>query len=138
MAVIPTPAEVTALTGVTVEQVTIDVAATYIEVYSGRHVDLWPHLSASDQRTLKLALAFQAAWLHVHPEALTAMDVASFGQLDQNVSYHEDAARTQLSALTRRLLKQLSWKGIRSVSVTTDFQRGGVDDDHAGAWSPLP
>ena len=136
---ITTPAEVETLTGSTVTEANITVASSIVEVHAGRNQDVWPHLKAADARTLKLAVAFQAAWLTAHPDALTRMDVDSMSQLDQSITPRAAESLT-LAPLARRMLKRLSWRGIRSVPLTTDFQRTTPSDDDVADpyWSPLP
>jgi len=131
-----TPAEVETLTGVAVSTGDLAVSRTVVEVHAGRNQDVWPYLKASDQRSLKLAVAFQAAWFTSHPEALGSMDVASISQLDQSIT-PRDAEALTLAPLARRMLKRLSWRGIRAVPIVTDFQRTHVDTDHAGYWGAL-
>lgn len=137
MAII-TPSEVATLTGATVTAGEVSVAEAVIEVHAGRNASVWPHLGAGDLRVLKLAVAFEAVWLQAHPEALGSMDVSSASQLDQSLTPRDVTALT-LSPLARRTLKRLSWRGIRSVSLRTDFQRLGASDDEADSlWSRLP
>lgn len=133
---VATPAEVLKLTGATVDADGIEAATTIIEVFAGRDPEVWSKLRARDQRHLKLAVIYQAGWLASHPEALGMMDVDSFSQLDQSASPRDSAALV-LAPLAKRTLKRLSWKGIRSVPVSTPFQRKRGDDDHEGHWSAL-
>lgn len=132
---IATPEEVLKLTGATVDAEAIEAATTIIELYVGRDPEVWPKLRERDQRHLKLAVIYQAGWLAHHPEAYSMMDVESFSQLDQSASPRDSAALT-LAPLAKRALKRLSWKGIRSVPITTAFQRKR-SDDHEGYWSAL-
>ena len=133
---VATPEEVLKLTGASVTENDVEAAATIIEVFAGRDPEVWPKLRERDQRHLKLAVIYQAGWMAAHPEALSMMDVDSFSQLDQSASPRDSAALV-LAPLAKRTLKRLSWKGIRSVPVSTAFQRKRGDDDHEGHWSAL-
>lgn len=134
---ITTPEDVERLTRATVDAETIDVAAGIIELVAGRSTEVWSKLRPGDQRILKQATAYQAAWIASHPEAFTAMDVSYFQQLDQRVDLRGPDS-LYLAPLAKRALKRLSWRGIRSVPLSTDFTRRPELGDHEGYWSPLP
>lgn len=131
---IATVDDVASLTGVRVTDPALLMAHAVVEVYAGRPQEVWAHLKPSDQRSLKLATAYQAAWMDAHPEAFSTMDVTSAAQLDHSFA-PRDADSLTLAPLAKRVLARLSWRGIRSVAVSTDLGHSEFEPEHD--WRPL-
>lgn len=92
--------------------------------------------SSRNQRWLKRAIAYQAAWMEEHPEVFTSMDVASLSQVDFSVGFRNNPNSQFLAPLARACMKRLSWMGSRSVSIKSSLQAGAVTDDDL-AWRPI-
>lgn len=125
--------EVTSLTGMNIGEADIAIAQSIVELTCGRaEADLKPR----DQRWMKMAVAYQAAWMASHPEVFSTMDVSSMSQTDMSVVFRNDREAVYLAPLARKALRRVSWRGTRSIQVGSDFQSGKVDD-HEGQWSSL-
>jgi hypothetical protein len=135
---VATPEDVANLTGAVVTEPQLIQAQGLVEVSCGRPWETWANASTIDRRKLKLAVVYQSAWMLAHPEAFTSLDATSFSQLDQSVTVRDSDSLT-LSPLAKKLLRRLSWRrSVRTIPLTTSFQRTpDPDDDHAGHWSAL-
>lgn len=108
-------ADITAITGVTVDEGERTRAAIVIETLTGliESVDR-PDISDRDRYYLKLATAFQAAWMHDHPDLYSREDVTSASQDGESVTFRNVDAHT-IAPLARKAIKKLSWAGRRVV-----------------------
>lgn len=118
MAVFAEIAEITTLTGVTVDATTRALAAQAVEIATGLiegtledRVDI----SDRDRYWLKLACSYQAAWLEAQPDYLTRNDVATVSQDGQSATGGAHDWLT-LSPLARKATKRLSWRGTRPLA----------------------
>lgn len=109
-------ADITAITGVTVAEDERTRAAIVIETMTGliESVDR-PDISDRDRYYLKLATAFQAAWMHDHPDLYSREDVTSASQDGESVTFRNVDAHT-LAPLARKSIRRLSWRGIRAIA----------------------
>lgn len=109
-----TVAETANITGRTVTDATVTQAQFQIELFSGVTEEY--AIPRRDLRHLKLAVAYQAAWLAGQIDVSTRTDVSQFTQDEMSATYaHEDAV--VLAPLAQRALRRLSWKGSRSVQL---------------------
>ncbi|MFB7111731.1 hypothetical protein [Streptomyces sp. NPDC056291] len=114
-----TTADVLDITGVTVTEAQLTRAQHVIDMVSGRTYDIHDLLVAENRRRdlywLKLAVAYQAAWMIAQPDMFTRMNVT---RVDQDMSEAEmGASALVLAPLARRALNRLSWRGTRSLQV---------------------
>ena len=107
--------EIVAITGVTVEEDARKRAAIVIETVTGLIEDVdRPDITDRDRYYLKLATAFQAAWIHDHPDLYSREDVTSASQDGESVTFRNVDAHT-IAPLARKAIKKLSWAGRRVV-----------------------
>lgn len=144
MAEFATIAQVAELTGASVDAQTRLLAAQAVEMSTGlvegtlaERVDM----TARDLYFLRLACAYQAAWLNVQPDYLTRNDVKSVSHDGQAAQGNPDWLT--LAPLARKATKRLSWRGTRSLNTGTLTRRERLalalqesgDDRHA--WRPI-
>lgn len=101
-------------TGVVVTEAQLAQAQGMIELFSGVTEDY--ALSGRDVRHLRMAVAYQAAWLKGQIDVTTRTDVSSVTQDEMSFQYANQEAPV-LAPLARVALKRLSWKGTRSTMV---------------------
>lgn len=106
--------QVTEITGVTVSEAVLTQAQFNIELFSG--VDESYLIKARDQRYLRMATAYQAAWLKGQIDVMTRTDVSDVTQDEMSLRY-ANAEAPVLAPLARQAIKRLSWKVSRSVMV---------------------
>jgi len=140
-----TTSDTLALTGVTVSDAVLAQAQGVIELYAGISEGNSADLSDANQRMLKAAVAYQAAWMHGQVDVTTRSDVA---QLQQDgatvVPTGQDALL--LAPLARRALDRLSWLRVRRTTFKQGRRPLSFDEYRAawlrdevghGAWRPL-
>ena len=142
-----TIAEVLALTGATVTTAQRSQAAVVIEMTTGLiegTLEARSDISDRDRYWLRVACAYQAAWLLSQPDFLTRDDVTSLSLDGQSASGKADWL--VLSPLARRAMKRLSWRGTRTLynepterDVDAAIRRHALDGsrDHPGEWMPI-
>lgn len=125
MANIVTTADVLALTGQTVTDNHIAQAQGIISVKCGRDLSdalifsgtglaaLVPF--ARDQRLLKQAVVYQAAWIPAHPDTFLAADIQQYTADGTSAVYKENGM--YLAPLARTCLRRLSWQRTRSIHI---------------------
>lgn len=102
------------ITGVSVTAVKITQAQAMIELFSGVTEEY--KLRPRDVRHLKMAVAYQAAWLEGQIDVTTRTDVGQATQDEMSFTYATDKPDAAvLAPLAHRALRRLSWKGNRSV-----------------------
>lgn len=114
-------AEITTLTGVTVDAATRSLAAQAVELSTGLiegTLDERVDIVDRDLYWLKLMCAYQAAWLVAQPDYLTRNDVATASQ-DGQAATGGTRDWLTLSPLARKASKRLSWRGTRSLATGT-------------------
>jgi len=138
MALITTIEEVQRVSGVSVSADILRRAQTVIDLICGRELDdakLNERVNTRDLGRLKLAVAYQAAWMDAHPEVFSTMDVASIDQDDLNVKFRDNPEAQLLAPLAKMALSRVSWRnrGMASVSVNSAFQGRNYIED----WRPI-
>lgn len=143
MALFATIAEITTLTGVTVDATTRGLAAQSIETKTGLiegTLAARTDISDRDLYWLKLACAWQAAWLQAQPDFLTRNDVSAVSVDGQSATGRADWLT--LSPMARTSIKRLSWVGTRSMLIGSPAARlvsdplGEAADDRE-KWRPI-
>lgn len=112
-----TTAEIQATVGVAVTDVTRSLAAQAIEMHTGL-IEGVQRVNLSDRNAywLKLAVAYQAAWLVAQPDYLDRNAVSSATQDGQSATGANPEWLT-LSPLARKSIKRLDWRGTRGLVV---------------------
>jgi hypothetical protein len=133
-----TVADVHTLTGKTVTQEVRDQAAATIELHTGAIEAVErTDITDRDRYWLKLAVAYQAAWLP--PDLFERNDVDAAAQDGESASFRPDAHT--LGPLARKALKRLSWRGPRAIllgaSTSTDLSVTSERYDDLLPWSPV-
>lgn len=99
-------------------------------------------ISTANVRKLQRAVAFQAAWLETHPDAIDAMDVTGVSQDGLSATYSAQNA-AYLAPIAARLIRRLSWRlaplrarpgGARILDVGN---RDNAERDDQFTWSPM-
>ena len=102
----------------------LTIADTDITVYANRSQAASASISNRDLLALKLATCYQAAWLPAQPDALTRVNVESSTVDGESVRFSSDAQQN-LAPGAIRALKNLSWKGSRTLVVVPTSVRLG-------------
>lgn len=118
-----TTSDVQRLTGKVVQDTDVDQATGIIEIVSGADADLLDatNLSARNLKWLRYAVAYQCAFMVDHPDYFTRMDVTQMTQDGSSATLRADGL--VLAPNARRCLKRLSWRGVRTVQATGEFNR---------------
>lgn len=109
-------AETQTYTGITVSADNISAAQAMIELFADVTEDSEDNISPKNLRLLKMAVAYQAAWISDHPDVFTHIDVGTMLQDGlQFTLNHENAA--VLAPMARRAIARLSWRRNRSIRI---------------------
>lgn len=140
--------DVATYTGVTVTDPQIVQAQSIIELFADTTEDASDNglIAGKNLRLLKMAVAYQAAWMLSSPDLFTHQDAQSVQQ--DSVSYTAPHANASLLApLAKRCVDRLSWKRIRGLRVGPMVGRRRVPqqvnatdavlDDNDPRWRPL-
>lgn len=138
-----TMAEVFAITNAEVTEAQLSDAQRVIDIYAGRTYDLAAKLGSRDRFWLKQACAHQAAWMPGQAGLGQRQQVQAFSQDGLTAQYAAEW-NVSLAPMAARALKNLSWKGSRTVRTPgLGVPRGGIADftgeasDQTHDWSPL-
>lgn len=132
--------DVKTLTGKTVSQEQRDQGAASLALHIGLIEEVErADITDRDRYWLKLACAYQAAWLASQPDAFERNDVASAGQDGESATFRPDAHT--LGPLARKAVKRLSWRvkthidlgAAKPVRATTTSEAY----DNALGWQPI-
>lgn len=123
-----TIADVQLYTGISVSQENVDSAQFMIELFADAEyndtVDTSGNalVSAKDLKLLKMAVAYQAAWMTDHPDLFTHVDIKSINQ--DGIFYVQGNDNAFLQApMARRALKRLSWLRSNNIRVVPSRNR---------------
>jgi len=94
----------------------LTLANTTITIYAGRTEAASAAMSARDLLFLKMATAFQAAWLCQQDDYLTRVNFESSTIDGESVKFSGEQQQN-LASQARRALRNLSWKGSRTLSI---------------------
>ncbi|HEX8106102.1 MAG TPA: hypothetical protein VF516_00175 [Kofleriaceae bacterium] len=121
------------------------LAQSIIEDFAGTDVDFTDDsaIGTRNQRYLRKAVCWQAAWLSTHPDALDAMDVTGVSGDGVSAQHATDTAAF-MAPMARRCLNRVTWRngpirirpGRRAGVVDSGDRDDAVRDD-AFVWSPL-
>lgn len=111
-----TVAETLTYTGITVGQDNIDAAQAMVELFADVTEDSNDNISSKNLRLLKMAVAYQAAWMTDHPDVFTNVDVSTMLQDGlQFTNAHANAGI--LAPMAKRAIDRLSWRRNRSIRI---------------------
>lgn len=135
-------ADVLSETAVTVTTGQVAQADSMITIYVNRSPAASAGIGGRDLGWIKRAICWQAAWLSRNPDVVSRMQFDSLSQDGTSVSSSAQWAKV-LAPMAARSIKNLSWKGTRSVGArpVDDLWRGGdfvlESSDEYSSWSPL-
>lgn len=137
--------DVPLITGVTVDEETLLRAGYNIDVACARsYATDSARVGSRDAYWLKLATAYQAAWLSTQVDAFNRIDALDVNQGNTQTRLRDTALF--LSPHARKALKRVSWLKSRSVHIRSPFTDGvgigGIDPlsseaDEFGWWTRL-
>jgi hypothetical protein len=139
-----TAADVTTYTGVGLPaspspDAVMALANTTVSGYANRTEAASASISGRDLLTLKVAAAFQAAWLVGQPDFLTRLNFRSSTVDGESVAFASESQQN-LAPMASRYLRNLSWKASRTLSIpdisvplgggmpAADFLHEGTDE----------
>lgn len=144
-----TLAAVADVTGVTVDATDLAMAQSVIEIYANRTYEATPGFTPRDLGWLSRAVCWQAAWLSRQFGFAFRQSGNNVGADGQSISRNE-ASDTNLAPMAARALRNLSWKGTRTVNIDraeirtglarrySDFSNEASDDrDDDNGWEPM-
>ena len=126
--------DVLTYTGETVTDAQVMRAQAIIDMFAARTYDALPRIGSRDLHWLKLAGAYQAAWMLSQPDMFSRLDFATISSGSRPVELK--GATLWLAPLAARALKRVSWLRSRSLHVRTPFTDGltpiSSDPDSSG------
>lgn len=144
-----TTSDVATYTGTTATAAQVEQAQAMVEVFADTTEDASDAggISPKNLRLLKLAVAYQTAWMIQHPDAFTNIDVSQVQQ-DGVVATMQHNNALVLAPMAKRCIDRLSWRRIRSLRIGPMRGAGSgiprrmnltsaVRDDNDPRWQPL-
>ncbi len=126
--------DVLTFTGETVTDAQVLRAQAIIDMFTARTYDAAPRIGTRDLYWLKLAVAYQAAWMLSQPDLYSRLDFATISAGSRPVELKEDTLR--IAPFAAKALRRVSWLRSRSLHVRTPFTDGlspiSSDPDSAG------
>lgn len=111
-----TVGETLTYTKITVDEGDIEAAQFMIEIFTDVTEDADVNISSKNLRLLKMAVAYQAAWISDHPDIFTHVDVSTMLQDGiQFTNAHANAG--VLAPMAKRAIDRLSWRRNRSIRI---------------------
>ncbi|MEU8902191.1 hypothetical protein [Streptomyces mirabilis] len=113
-----TSSDVATYTGITVTDAQVDQAQAVVELFvdTTEVASTVGLISQKNLRLLKMAVAYQAAWITQHPDWATNMDTTNVSQ-DQVSATWAHANAGVLAPLAKRCIDRVSWRRIRPLRV---------------------
>lgn len=140
-----TTAEAKARTGWDLSAADLALGQSVIEDALGiDETDSAAWLKARDLRHLARATIYQAKFLVDNPGVLSERDLVAVGQPDLRVTFKQPGAATLpawMSPMAARVLRKLSFAGVRAHQVDSALTAGVDDEDDYATdndWEPLP
>lgn len=133
--------DVNSITGVAVTQTERNIAVATLETMIGAIEAVEREdLTDRDRHFLKLATAFQAAFVHDNPDLFSRADVTSASQDGQSAAFRNVDAHI-LAPLARKSIRRLSWRALtRPHDVDPTKARVNINSeeyDDSLAWKPV-
>lgn len=142
-----TTSDVLAITGTTVTDAEVTQAQYLVEMFADTNEDANNQIATKNLRLLKLAVAYQAAWIVQHPDVFSVIDVTSATQDGMSWTIGNPGSAV-MAPLARMAIARLSWKRNRSVYIrpmggrqnyipqTLNTTNADLDDRRTD-WHPL-
>lgn len=113
-----TTSDVTTYTGLNATAAQVEQAQAIIEIFADTTEDASNagNISPKNLRLLKLAVAYQAAWITQHPDAFTNIDLTQVQQ-DGVVATMQHNNALVLAPMAKRCIDRLSWRRTRSLRI---------------------
>lgn len=115
-------ADVETFTGFAVTDAQVMQAQAVIDMFSARTHLSAARIGARDLYWLKLAVAYQAAWMTAQPDVFSRLDFSTMTMENRAVALQGDTLR--VAPLASKALKRLSWLRSRSLHIRSPFQDG--------------
>ncbi|QQM45197.1 hypothetical protein [Streptomyces liliifuscus] len=144
-----TTSHVTTYTGLNATAAQVEQAQAIVEIFADTTEDASDagNISSKNLRLLKLAVAYEAAWITQHPDVFTNIDLTQVQQ-DGVVATMQHNNALVLAPMAKRCIDRLSWRRTRSQRIgPMAGSRGGVPrrmnatnavaDDNDPRWQPL-
>ncbi|MGY0062841.1 hypothetical protein ACWY4P_40950 [Streptomyces sp. LZ34] len=144
-----TTGDVTTYTGITATAAQVEQAQVVVEIFADTTEDASDagNISPKNLRLLRLAVAYQAAWITQHPDAFTNIDLTQVQQ-DGVVASMQHNNALVLAPMAKRCIDRLSWRRIRSLRIGRMASAGtgiprhmnttsAVADDNDPRWMPM-
>lgn len=127
-----TPADVDAVTGLTVDLAAISRATSTLETITGliESVDR-PGITDRDRHFLKLMTCYQVAFMKDNPDIFSREDITSGSQDGESANYRNVDSHL-FAPLARKSYRRLSWRSLRLLAPT-----GGAASDGPGTRDVL-
>lgn len=126
--------QVLTLTAESVGPDDLERAQAVIDLHAGRTVHSAEEIGDKDLHYLKLALAYQAAWMKHQPDMYQRMDLTEVPS-DAGAAAGITETGMTLGPLARKAIKQLSWKRSRSLSFSpAAVPRRGFENELSDAF----
>lgn len=129
-----TVVEVTSITRAEPTDAQLAEAQFAMDALCGRSIDVYSSLRARDLHYLKLAMAYQCAWMMAQPDMYARTETSQVTS-DGTTTTLPDGALV-LAPMARRALRRVSWRQSRSISVASPLEQNtdGADE----GWTTMP
>lgn len=137
-----TPQQVIEITGATVSDVQLSQAQASIEMFSNRIYPDTDRMRARDLYWLRMAVAYQAAWMLGQFDLHTRLDATQVQQ--DGIVASLDARAMSLGPEAKQALQRCSWMRSRTIHVRSPLEGAGYysnalaeSADEQQYWTPL-
>ncbi|MFJ4626176.1 hypothetical protein [Streptomyces sp. NPDC088847] len=135
------------MTGTTVTEAQVSQAQYLVEMFAGTTEDSDTFIASRNLRHLKLAVAYQAAWMDTHPDLFSVIDVTSATQ-DGMSWVIGNIQSAVLAPLAKMAIARLSWMRNRNIYIRPMGGRASYEpqtlnttsvelDERRDGWRPL-
>ncbi len=144
-----TTSDVPLYTGINATAAQVTQAQVLVEVFADTTEDASDagSISSKNLRLLRLAVAYQAAWITQRPDVFTHLDMTAIAQDGVNATMQHHNALI-LAPMAKRCIDRLSWRRTRSLRIgRMSGSSGGIPrrmnltsavaDDNDPRWRPL-
>lgn len=115
-------AETQTYTGIAVSQSQLDMAQAMVELFADVVYGQTENISVKNARLLKMAVAYQAAWMTEQPDLFTHADISTMNQ-DGIFFVQRNENANILAPMAKRAIMRLSWKRNRNIKVRPSTRR---------------
>lgn len=124
-----TVAETLSYTGITVSTDNITAAQFMVELFADVTEEADANISTKNARLLKMAVAYQAAWLTEHPDVFTNIDITNMAE--DGIAFSNAHANSGLLApMAKRAISRLSWYRNSNIRIRPARRNQGSNIPH--------